>query len=867
MHATLFFGEWVKRRRKALDLTQQNLADRAACSVAAIQKIERNERRPSRQLAELLADSLEIPIAQREAFLKAARGERSVERLDLIPSPQAPASAESPAPRLAPNLPAATTPLVGRSPELAQIGRLLHDPRCRLLTLTGPGGIGKTRLAVEVARQQHERFADGAHFVSLAGIDSSELIVPTIADALKFTFAGQAEPKAQLIHYLLTKQVLLLLDNFEHLLQGAVLLSEILAQAPQVKLLVTSREQLHLQAEWTFAVQGLPLPESAQAGELEASSAASLFLQRAQQAHIGFSLADDERPAVMRICQLVEGMPLGIELAAAWVRMLSCREIAYEIERGLDFLTASMRDAPERHRSIRAVFDHSWRLLSPPEQQVMQRLAVFRGGFTRDAAEKVAGASLVLLSALVDKSLVRHDPGGRYDLHELIQQFAAAHLQEDPAEMEAARRRHCETYLALLQSGEAGLRSSRQKDTFDGLKPEIDNIRAAWDFGVAQAEIGLLRRAMGPLYYFYELHQYFQEAETLYAQAAARLRQLTAKLDPPAAPADQARLAGALGGLLAYQAFFNQRLGRNPAALSLYRASLEMLRPLQESLYLGFALVHYGIVSLVSGDFTEASPALLEGLSLSRTLEHPWLQTVALGFLGMLAHEQGDDAAAYSSLSEAMAFCRDMGDPHVTLLTGILFSQTLQAMGRLGEAQDLLHEGLKIARQTDNRWGIGLGLEQMAMLAQSAGDHLQARRWLEQSVALHREVGDLWSLSRALTAQCRLELAQQDLAVAERCALEAFKTAVEVRYNLNALDALASLAEVYARQGRRQPALKLALVLLQHPAAPQNTREHAARLRADLEAHLSPAQIQAARAQAQNHTLESLALEIGAASA
>lgn len=304
------FGNWVRHRRKALDLTQQELAKRVGCSASLIFKIESDERRPSRQMAELLARHLEVPNDQREFFMKIARQDKGIHNLDNI-TPRfdtvSPVNASLSQPVLdsAPHqshihLPLPTNPLIGRENELAEIVRLIQDPQCRLLTLSGPGGIGKTRLALEAARQLLEtHFGAGVFFVSLVGVASTDYIVPSIADGLGFSFAGPSEPRMQLLNYLHEKQALLVLDNMEHLLEGVGILSEILQHTHGIKLLVTSREPLHLQAEWNFEVQGLPLPEGDRLEVLEASSAALLFVQRARQARVGFTLTEHDRRAVL----------------------------------------------------------------------------------------------------------------------------------------------------------------------------------------------------------------------------------------------------------------------------------------------------------------------------------------------------------------------------------------------------------------------------------------------------------------------------------------------------------------------------------------------------------------------------------------
>jgi len=464
METPVSFGLWLKEHRKKLDLTQADLARCAGCTVATIRKIEAEERRPSRQVAELLAICLQIPAEQQALFLQVARGERQPDWLArLSPDSRTGLTSEPVLPPVRSELPISLNPLLGRERELAAIGQLCQDPQCRLLTLIGPGGTGKTRLALQVATEQQETFTHGVAFVPLAPIVNREQAVTAMAEALGLVLYIATDRADQLLRYLREKSLLLVLDNFEHLLMDAptvALVGDLLRGAPGLRLLVTSREPLYLQAEWVFEVQGLPVPESAKADELEASSAVKLFLQRAQQARVGFTLAPEDRPAVLRICQLVEGLPLGIELAAAWVLSLSCQEIAAEIERNLSFLTTSTRDVPERQRSISAVFDHFWKLLSVEEQRVLRQLSVFQGGFGREAAEQVVGASLTLLSTLVSKSLLRRtDPRtSRYDMHELVRQYALSHLQKDEQEYIQTRNRHCRYYITLLERREMALK-------------------------------------------------------------------------------------------------------------------------------------------------------------------------------------------------------------------------------------------------------------------------------------------------------------------------------------------------------------------------------------------------------------------------
>ncbi|MGD9100315.1 MAG: BTAD domain-containing putative transcriptional regulator, partial [Anaerolineae bacterium] len=388
---------------------------------------------------------------------------------------------------LAHNLPPQLTSFIGRDDDLAKILRLLCDEAdCRLLTLFGPGGIGKTRLALRAAEQALSVFSNGVYFVPLVGVSEPEFLVSTIAEALDTSFSGEVDPRRQLLNHLRDKEMLLVLDNFEHLLEGVDLLSEIVLTASQAKLLVTSRTRLNLQEEWGFEVKGMryPLSDDAEGPTPETYSAVQLFVERARRVKTDFALSAKDAPAVLQICRLVAGTPLGIELAVFWLRLMPCQEIARRIEQSLDFLTTSIHNVPERHRSLRAVFEHSWLLLSEDERAVFSQLSVFRGGFHNRAARRVAGATLPLLSALVDKSLVQHDRKGRYKIHELLRQFAAEKLQEKQGESERLRDRHCVYYSSFLQAREPHLQGQGQRETLQPIMVEIDNIRAAWHWAI-----------------------------------------------------------------------------------------------------------------------------------------------------------------------------------------------------------------------------------------------------------------------------------------------------------------------------------------------------------------------------------------------
>ncbi|HMP42428.1 MAG TPA: helix-turn-helix domain-containing protein [Roseiflexaceae bacterium] len=588
MSHTATFGSWLRRLRQMQGMTQEALAEQVGCATQTIRKLEAGMRRPSHQMAWRLADMLHISGDERNAWMQTARA--------LHEPSEVPPPSHAGRPLLtARNLPSYFTTFVGRTYEQAELLQLLHTPGCRLITLVGPGGIGKTRLAIEMARRT-EGFRDGRVFVPLASVGTPHSVVPAISDALGLELGGPNDLPNRLIRYLSEKQLLLILDNLEHLMdQGDALhelLMQLLAQAPAITILVTSREQLQLAGEWVIELEGLARPDSDTAPEQ--CPAVDLFLEHARHIHPDITPTQTDVAVVREICRLLGDMPLAIELAAAWVTTLSYHEIAAEIRRGLDFLSLAGRDIPPRHRSMRVVFDQTWQRLDDAERMLLARIAIFRGGFTRDAATFVARMKLPQLAGLVQQALVYRSGTARYNTHEVIRRFAEEKLGEIP-DHTVTRRRFVDYYLALSSEAAYSFAHYGDRRGLDQLIPEIDNLRLAMHTASRSGLGEQGARISTALRIFWALHSLYREgvnwAEQLLVlpglSAAARgdlltsisyLARAAGMLERARTSAEEAlqvhRQSGdpeGLGWALGNLAQLFVALGEYPAALALHR--------------------------------------------------------------------------------------------------------------------------------------------------------------------------------------------------------------------------------------------------------------------------------------------------------
>ena len=726
------FGDLLRRHRNSANITQEDLAGRTGLTPQAIGLLERGERRrPHRYTVDKLAAALELTGQDLASFEAAAR-RSSIRRATAGP------------PRR--DLPVPATPLVGRDHEATSVLRLLRRGDVRLLTMTGPGGVGKTRLALEVAGRSRGAFADGVAFVPLAPLGDPDLVPSALAEALGIRGVAGRTLREALEQHLRGTQMLLLIDNFEHLMGAAPLVADLLGACPGLTVLVTSRAPLRLGGEHQFPVPPLPLPEEAcpvSAGASERSAAVELFRQRAQAVSPDFELADADAATVTRICRRLDGLPLAIELAAARIKLFPPRALLDRLDRGLHLLGRGARDLPERQQTLRDAIAWSYDLLDAGEKALFRRLAVFAGGCSleaveticfSEAVEQVGSSALEIVASLVDNSLLvsrsgasayREDEELRFTMLETIREYAAECLGSS-GEAEEAQRKHALYYLALAEAAQP--EASGRPDgvvwwsLFLGrLEEEYDNLRAALGWAVQNRELETGARLAIALWRLW--------SESRHTSEGRRWMEAVLALD------------GAEG-----------RTGEAPHPL-----------PARTRAY----LLHVaGILATAQGDHDRAVALLEEGMSVYREMGHNKGVSASLRELGLVAHEQGDYERAVRLHEQSLALAREFGTTFGIAFSLSALANALRARGDLSRATTLLEESLALSRGLKNAWGIVRTLASLGSVACEAGEYVRASRLYEESLELGRRVGlkhtilpCLEGLARVAAAQGRMERA------------------------------------------------------------------------------------------------------------
>jgi len=698
------------------------------------------------------------------------------------------------------NPPVQHTSFVGRRQELRQITERLSHPECHLLTLVGPGGVGKSRLALEAANRQLQTHADaypdGIHFIPLATVEDDEQLLNVLAAVWDFPFPDdlfvKAERQAALVQHVQTKQALLLLDNYEQLTDFTDLIVALLTAAPHLQLLVTSRVPLHLHAEWLLDIGGLsyptaadltaapwaasPMPWTSEPRSPVAFEAVQLFISAAQRVLPDFTLTDQVSPAVARLCFLTEGLPLALELAAAQVRNVPLVTLVEAVQQNLDALATTMRDVPLRHRSLRAVFNHSWTLLTPALQQVFRRLAVFRGSFTAEAAQRVTGCTPALFGALVTNAFVREVPehsvsphyllperGARYLLHEVLRRYAIEQLQQEEADERQTRCAHSRYYLAQVAELQPLLGGDDTRQGIALLQEALDNVRAGWQWAAATCAVDSLQPCISPLLRFFVLTGQTEEGRYF---ADSALRGVTAWLaaTPDKRSPTQLRAQRLQADLHAMRARLFYRQARYAAGIDDAAMSFRMAADSGAQQTAALAALYWGICLLNLGNYAETEAKLTVALTHAQAGAFRKIESDALRALGILADQQQEWATARRYYEASLA----------------------------------------ISRENDDLRGTSASLGNVGNICRQQGDFAAARQFLAQSLALHRQIGDRSSEGRTLTLLGELSTDLEEYPQAERYlgeALEILRGLGEEHY---AADALVALGKVYREQGRHE---------------------------------------------------------------
>lgn len=648
------------------------------------------------------------------------------------------------------NLPAQLTPFVGREQELTEVHRLLDKLDVRLLSLVGVGGMGKTRLALEIANQRLSQYPDGVFFVSLASVARPDAIASTIAAAMGLTLTGdirQALPRA-----LRDKQLLLVLDNFEHLLDGVETVVRLLEAAPELQIVATSRERLNVLGEQVYMVHGMDSQKATP------ESAIQLFTQSARRVQVDFTIEESNQSAVSRICELVEGMPLGLELAAARVDVLPLVEIAREIEHNHDFLSSEWRETPERHRSMRAVFDGSWRSLDESGRQTFRQLSVFQGGFTREAANAVAGASIRTLARLAHKSLL-HQQDGRYQIHELLRQFGAEQLDLLPDERAVVENRHSEFYLAFVAQRQVALDGEQPQLAARQVQADIDNINKAWMSAVEYGRVEDLDECAIGLWRYYSLVAQNVELERLMHLAAERLETYLDR-DESQRNANDRSYTCVLSKLRAIEALalvlqdeFDAAIPIAGQAIALGHASDGIEGELLGHLSKGQAL-------LQQAQYAEAQRNLEKALSQVQRISNddarfdlqPLVSYLGYLWLGASAVRQNDAARARQLIGQSLEICRQRNNVRGEMHCLANLANVARASHEFALAREYYEQALGLAQRLDFRWGEAIAQQELGDVALYQGDPEASRKLSERALMLTHEIVD--RLREAHTLAC-----------------------------------------------------------------------------------------------------------------
>ena len=635
------------------------------------------------------------------------------------------------------NLPASLTPFIGRQLELNELWGWLCDPGRRLVCILGPGGSGKTRLALEVARRQRYHFVDDVYFVPLSALGLGSSLLAAIAEQMGFTFREIGDHKRQLLDYMHNKKVLLVLDSFETVVESASLVAEILSASQGCKVLVTSRVRLNLTGEQIYPLKGMSFPPPDSKGQMMDYSSVELFLEAAQRVRPGYQPSDLSE--IGRICQLVEGMPLSVLLASSWVAEFSALEIAEQIDRSLDFLSVGWADLPERQRSLKATFEYSWDLLNPPEQQVLMKLSVFRNTFSAQAAFEVADASPQGLHVLVGKSLLGNPNEGVFQVHDLVRQYSQEKLSiAGEGHVRTIRQRHCEYFLGMAAGWSNLFKGPGQIPIHVQADKQIEDVKIAWDWACQKGEIDLLTSGLEGMCLYYELSARFKEGQSACQSTSDLL-----------AVVDTLQACSLLADLHIWQSRFSRLLGELEPAHQKWEEAEKLVSRLESlgqdaCLLQAFLWLEAG-EAIFTTDLKLARLHLQHSVELYRQAGDTWHLAAALADLGINFQHSGDYAQATESLTECITIRRASRDQRglAYALTWLAFN--FSRIGSLEKCVDLMRESMAINQSIGDKASMAGGLMWMGRLLIWQGQVDESFHLLEQSLPLYHDLGDRYN--------------------------------------------------------------------------------------------------------------------------
>lgn len=701
------------------------------------------------------------------------------------------------------NLPEQPTTFIGRNKEMTEIRELINSHR--LLTVVGPGGSGKTSLSIQVAANLIEAFPQGVWFVNLEKVNTPDYLVPAVADTLQFAIdahSNDLEPRQQLLDYLSRRSVFLVLDNFEHLLEGADFLSEIVRTSKDIHLMVTSRERLNIRDEWIYPMGGLQYPKNGNGSRPETYSGLTLFAERARQVDPTFTLSNENVKPITQICRMVDGLPLGIELAAAWVSILSCDEIVQEIERDIDFLSSDMADIPDKHRSLRAVFNQSWRRMPIDQQNGFQRLGVFHGGFSREAAQEIAGVSLVMLSRFVQRSLLSRDNQGRFDMHPLLKAYVREKLEESPHEHHITQERHSQHYVRFLNQRCSFIQGEKIREMREEIRIERANVMAAVAWAITQWEDEDSAYNALRSFDLYAASEGFHAAITYYKQLEREL------VEHGVRPHEGAPKLKFMLNLLAEQAFIGVTLGDLEV-----KRSVDGFFPLLQkggfNFELGICLMVQGIWAVYQDENRDAVGYLEKSFAYLREEDDPFLTVACLSWLGWAHYELGELDQAGRYFQDSYDVCiregNVLGLPYALSKLGTW----ADALENYGKGADYHQEALKYFEANGDQSGQGYALSRASLSTWGMKEYGRALKFAQDAFEHFDAVGHRWGTATTL---CRIGFAELGLGqqeAAEDHFHEGLSRALEYKYQSTVNYALIGLAMFWAEKGMTERAIEL----------------------------------------------------------